>query len=361
MNVDFEGAYRWRQRKQAVFSEINKTGLPLVLFGYSNAIDPSFINEIKAPLRYICDNSIQKQGKRIWGLEVIDPTHLSELYHHYNVLILVPFEHQIIPQLQALPTPPDNIWRLDLYFDERGADTYFKGYEEKLTYIYDKLSDALSKQTFESVINYQLSRETHFLTEIALPRDTQYFPDTLDGIPFLSEQEVFVDAGAFIGDTIEKFCLETKGKYHSIYAFEPDSDNFSRLESNVKRYPNIHCTLAGTGVARGYVQFTSDESGSRVDPLGINSVLIDSLDCMLEGISPTYIKMDVEGMECHALKGAGHIIRTHHPKLAICTYHSNSDMVQVPLLIQALNPAYQLYFRHYSNSIVETVCYAIQR
>ena len=59
------------------------------------------------------------------------------------------------------------------------------------------------------------------------------------------------------------------------------------------------------------------------------------------------------------MRGAEKIIRTYRPKLAICIYHSISDMVEVPKMILELNPDYKLYIRHYSDALVETVCYAI--
>lgn len=107
------------------------------------------------------------------------------------------------------------------------------------------------------------------------------------------------------------------------------------------------------------LHFSSDDSGSRTDASGTQVVSADALDHLLEGVPVTYLKMDVEGMECPALLGAQKVIQAYRPKLAICTYHSNSDMISVPELILKLNPGYKLYFRHYSNALVETVCYAI--
>ena len=106
------------------------------------------------------------------------------------------------------------------------------------------------------------------------------------------------------------------------------------------------------------VHFAADTSGSKVAGEG-EPVRMDTLDHCLKGIPVTYLKMDVEGMECAALRGAENLIKTYHPKLAICTYHSDSDMIQVPKQILKICPDYKLYFRHYTNALVETVCYAV--
>ena len=73
----------------------------------------------------------------------------------------------------------------------------------------------------------------------------------------------------------------------------------------------------------------------------------------------SFIKMDIEGAEIAALKGAAELIRRRRPDLAICTYHSISDLYEVPLYIHSLVPEYRLYLRHHTPVHYETVCYAV--
>ncbi|MCL1983378.1 MAG: FkbM family methyltransferase, partial [Clostridiales bacterium] len=74
---------------------------------------------------------------------------------------------------------------------------------------------------------------------------------------------------------------------------------------------------------------------------------------------PTYIKMDIEGAELMALKGAENIIRSHKPKLAISAYHKPEDVYTLPMLIRSYRNDYKFYLRHYTNSLNETVLYAV--
>ncbi len=73
-----------------------------------------------------------------------------------------------------------------------------------------------------------------------------------------------------------------------------------------------------------------------------------------------YIKMDIEGAELKALKGAEETIRQFRPKLAISVYHNRGrDMIDVPLWINKLGLGYKFYLGHYTIHNEETVLYAI--
>lgn len=71
------------------------------------------------------------------------------------------------------------------------------------------------------------------------------------------------------------------------------------------------------------------------------------------------IKMDIEGAEMKALLGAKRVIQDSHPVLAICIYHSNDDLWQIPLWIKDNFPEYKLYVRAHSDTGAEIVLYAV--
>ena len=89
------------------------------------------------------------------------------------------------------------------------------------------------------------------------------------------------------------------------------------------------------------------------------SVQLFSIDDLEECKDATYIKMDIEGSEMDALKGAKNTIMRNSPKLAICIYHSDEDMLRIVSYVHDLNPSYKLYVRHHSRGSSETVLYAV--
>ena len=53
------------------------------------------------------------------------------------------------------------------------------------------------------------------------------------------------------------------------------------------------------------------------------------------------------------------IIKRNKPKLAVCIYHSDQDMLEIIQYIHQLVPEYKLYVRQHSNMYYETVLYAV--
>jgi len=120
-----------------------------------------------------------------------------------------------------------------------------------------------------------------------------------------------------------------------------------------------------SGVSRstGTVYFRKEGSlDSRVVGTYSNTTVpVVSIDEFTEGKDPpTLIKMDIEGSEEDALAGARRTIQEYSPRLAISVYHKATDLWRLPLLIRQINGTYQMYLRHYSDEIVDTVCYAVQ-
>ena len=115
----------------------------------------------------------------------------------------------------------------------------------------------------------------------------------------------------------------------------------------------------GVGERNEAVLYDDAISGAAIANEGIEGKTVRLSDHLrTEAVS--FIKMDIEGAEMGALRGAAELIRSRRPDLAICTYHTISDLYEIPLYIHALVPEYRLYLRHHTPVFCETVCYALR-
>ena len=194
------------------------------------------------------------------------------------------------------------------------------------------------------------------------PREESYFPDDLFQ---LNDDEVFVDCGAFNGDTIEAYRKRKGSAYRQIIAIEPDPANLKRLRSYVATLPEVErqrirvepCAVSDK---REKVRFNADGTvGAAISDAGALEVECAPLDEILEGLVPSHIKMDIEGAEPSALKGAVRMIRDHQPILSVCVYHRQDHVWSIPNLIHELHEGYSFFLRHHEPDGWQVVCYAI--
>ena len=109
-----------------------------------------------------------------------------------------------------------------------------------------------------------------------------------------------------------------------------------------------------------YGTMASADSYSVYNPREVKTARMIKLDSLLRHEKVSFIKMDIEGSELEALKGAQTIIKEQRPKMAICVYHKIEDLWKIPLFLHKINPEYKIYIRHHAKFWVsETVCYAI--
>ena len=149
----------------------------------------------------------------------------------------------------------------------------------------------------------------------------------------ICRKENFVDAGSFDGRTSILFSEWAKEKCGKIWAFEPEPDNAACCRKNLLKsfgggYIQYEVIQKGLWDCRKQVSFASGAKGaSKIGDMGNSTIEVDQLDAVLpEGEPATFIKMDLEGAEYHALEGAKQTIQRYRPKLAISVYHKPEDI-----------------------------------
>jgi FkbM family methyltransferase len=195
-----------------------------------------------------------------------------------------------------------------------------------------------------------------------IPASQTYFPE---GLVQLGDNEVFVDCGAFDGDTLQEFLRRTGNKFDRFIAFEADPGNFRILEESISGLPpqvreRVFSRRVAVHSSRATLRFASaDGAGSVVTPSGDIDVEAEPLDDLLGDVAPTFIKVDIEGAEPDAIRGATHTLAANAPTLAVCLYHSRDHLWELPRAILAANPDYRVSLRRHSDECWETVAYAL--
>lgn len=248
--------------------------------------------------------------------------------------------------------------------DTAKSKAFFEKNATRVQKIADALADDESKECFLKIVRFRQTQNKIDRPKFSL--HDQYFPKD---IVTLSKDEVFVDCGAYIGDTIKKFLSVCKNSYKRVVAFEPDESLSAQIPAvprlvvvnkgvwNKKDRPAFECKRDGMGKIRASSRCFQPNSLSGEVTSG--TVQVDAIDNIPECADATFIKMDIEGAEQNALAGAEKTIRRNRPKLAICIYHSDEDMLDIPERVLALNMGYKLYVRQHFGTIYETVLYAV--
>ena len=243
---------------------------------------------------------------------------------------------------------PDN----DVYESLLRRAEVFAEHCDDMVWLYEQLGDANSKKALFAILSNWLNFDFHSLDEV---KETQYPAYFDDRIVCCDENEVFVDIGAYVGDSAFDF-IRNYGQYKRIYCYEIMPDVFEKLQNNLGEYPNIEFCLKGAGAQPGKMHVpdnlpdSPDATLSDVRNMEIDVVRID--DDISE--PATFIKMDVDGGEQDALRGCEQQIRNNKPKLAISTYHGYEDLFAIPRMIAGMDPSYKFYMRHHGGNLIPT-------
>lgn len=352
--------------RSKVIANIQRDGnIPTVLYGagiyakevekflQSHSVDVYgyFVDDGYLLADHYCDN-------RVYSLEQI-----KSMYVRFNVVIaycgnhkstLIKFNELKCQQIVSVRFFDCRFWErfteLNWHYLQNNIDSFQK--------IYDWFEDGLSKTTFINYINTKLAFDCSNLNDIrSYP---QYFPDCLPEFT-PSYDDIFIDAGAYTGDTLAAFMTKTKKQgCKKYYAFEPDAYNAQQLssficEQNLKFVEVMHC---GLWSQPDILRFEgAHQTRSLISDSGKTTIKVESIDRLALGAS--FIKMDIEGAELEALKGASNQIKKFKPKLAIALYHKPGDLLDIPFFIKSLCPEYKFYLRIHSPMSEELVLYAI--
>lgn len=230
--------------------------------------------------------------------------------------------------------------------------------ESDIRAVMDLWADDESRQEYLAQLMWSLNLDPFRLPTPRPAHDTYFEPSIIH----FRKAEVFVDCGAFDGDSVAAF-RQRCPDYKAVVALEPDPKNRAHF---VQRFggeaamtaDRIRVLPYAASDRREKVTFAvTGTAGSAIATAGME-VDAAPLDELLADIAPTFIKMDIEGAEPRALAGAAGIMRRFGPQLAVCLYHDRRHLWEIPMQIAEMQPDYSLSLRRYADECWELVCYA---
>jgi len=227
----------------------------------------------------------------------------------------------------------------------------------QIEWLAERLSDERSLRELLSHVAFRVNLDHRALCE----------PEARESCSFRNWKNlVYVDAGAFDGDTLLPFVNENQDALSLAIGVEPDGDNLNRLDKAVEAAPEhikakIRTIKAALDSRSGVKRFSggqsqesalSDDGDQVVDTISVDELLKNT------SFSSVYLKLDVEGAEAEAILGARSLIESASAVLSISVYHKPADLWELPRLVHSINPGYRFLLRSHGQDGADLTMYA---
>jgi len=184
----------------------------------------------------------------------------------------------------------------------------------------------------------------------------------LPGIVEPEKGDWVLDIGGLFGE-ISFWFNKYVGEEGRVFCFEPVLENYRVLLENLTENgtKNIIPVNLAVGEKSGKIRISGSGGSATASDLG-KTVSCTSIDDFVKNHNLArvdLIKMDIEGYELNALKGAVETLKRFKPKLAIAAYHGGEDLARITLFIEGLGLGYKTYLRHFTPFYYDTVLFAI--
>lgn len=317
------------------------------------------------------DDTPSKIGTKLNGIPIYSPASLRDEFGDRAVVIVSIFGpthdySNTSARFRALGLATISLFEMSWYFEEESLPFYFLGRphevveaRNRLGWLASQLIDEQSVADLCSHLEFRLS-----LRHDRLPiwTEARMFPGGNDPI-------IYVDGGAFDGDTLVPLVEAFGSRLAKAIAVEPDPTNFERLRRTIDtrlalRSDDMIAVQAAIDATSGrrslcstgtQSSLLSDSGDERVDTVSIDDLLADPLLPKL----PKLIKLDVEGAEEDAICGAEHTIRNFAPMMSVAVYHRPDDLWTIAERLYALQPRYRFALRSHGGDGADLMLYAI--
>ncbi len=340
----------------------------------------------------ICDNNSELWGRSISfkgkSFEIISYDEVKSNFEEYVILLTMSIRNAIETN-QMLRQKGEghsifqfcNPFKVDNFLiPSKDIDNNFNNFQD----VYEKFADDTSRKLFELNLNYKLTGDMFDLYQMT--EGNTFFDEAIIGG---RADSVYIDIGAYTGDTILKYLEYCGGKYKYIYAFEADRGNYDSLH-NFIRYGRVdRVTLFNQALwsEKDKLNFYSITDNSEINydspnlfrsidnaidndtkftmekkggVYGKEEIQVETLDNLLQGECPTIIKINALAADFQILRGSKKIIERCKPIIIMEHGVKPENVLGVINFLRAVRSDYSFYLRQkeiFGDS--KTVMYAV--
>lgn len=317
------------------------------------------------------DDTPERIGTRVDGLPVFAPGHLVKELGSSVVAVVSIFvpRHDFsntAARLRASGVSALSLFEVLWFLGGDALPFYFIDHPRRIVTARAALC-RLAAQLLDETSVAELCRHLEFrlsLRHDVLPiwSDDRLFPTGTS--PFL-----FIDGGAFDGDTFVPLVKRLGPRIAKGIAIEPDPMNYGRLQRNLQmhcsdRLGDLSALQAAVDGEQGFQNLDcTGTTGSTLSECGNTRVAAVTIDTLLANCSELppmqLIKLDIEGAERRAIQGAAATIKAKAPMLAVAVYHKPEDLWEIAELLAELQPRYRFSLRSHGGDGADLMLYAI--
>ncbi len=334
-------------KEKNVWDYLKETDLPIALYGMGNGTDMVMekLSEIGVTAATVFASDEFVRGHSFRGYKVVKYSDICEKYDDFVIVVCFAVHDDVMLSKIKAMSKAHILFAPNVPIVNDGVFTreFIEENDEAFEKAYNLLSDDFSRKSFIDVLNFKVSGKVEYLFNCQKEK-SEIYSEYLK----LTNDESFMDLGAYDGDTVREFLQATGGEYDKIIAVEADEKNYKKLREKTRDTARIKTYNLAVWDKKETLFFEKKKGrNSKLSSAGKVEVQADSVDNILDGEKITVLKMDIEGSEEKALCGAEKTIKTHKPKLYVCAYHRNEDMFRLPIKINELCGDYKIYFCHH--------------
>jgi FkbM family methyltransferase len=332
-----------KDHRLEIISEIKSDNLPVVIYGagFTGQTIKSYLTEHGITNTVFAVDPQYILPPPVISEFIYSPSQIDEQFEQYHLVIgrMFNFEHNLLFQFKkAIKTHLLTMIGVRQDIERRLiSKDFIKNNFEAFEKTYCFLYDDVSKEIFKTHLKAHLT----FNGEMMLPFASQegYLHDDLFTVKAVSS---YIDCGVFDGTDILNFSRKYPN-YKEIIGFEPEMDNYHNSIVNTNILNNVTLINKGCSDKKEKIRFGTIGNEKEVssfhfsdDDMNVNwsQIDVDKIDQYTGNIAPVgLLKLDIEGSELSALKGAAETIKRDKPVLAICVYHKRDDLITIPQYI----------------------------